>query len=37
MNISKVEEDKLLKRGKFSARDRIRKLLDRGSPFLVLG
>ena len=37
MHIDKKEEDKLAKRGKFSARDRIRKLLDKGSPFLALG
>ena len=37
MVISKVEEDKLAKRGKFGARDRIRKLLDKGSPWLALG
>lgn len=37
MKISAAEELKLVKRGKFNARDRIRKLLDRGSPFLALG
>lgn len=37
MKISKEEELKLIKRGKFDARDRIRKLIDRGSPFLALG
>lgn len=37
MKISPTEEGKLVKRGKFDARDRIRKLLDRGSPFLALG
>ncbi len=37
MKISAVEEAKLKKRGKFDARERIRKLLDRGSPFLALG
>ena len=37
MKISPVEEAKLKKRGKFDARERIRKLLDRGSPFLALG
>ena len=37
MQISAVEDAKLIKRGKFDARDRIRKLLDRGSPWLALG
>ena len=37
MQISKEEELKLIKRSKSGARDRIRKLLDRGSPFLAMG
>jgi len=37
MNITAEEDAKLLKRGKFGARERIRRLLDRGSPFMALG
>ena len=37
MQLTEAEEEKLLKRGKVDARNRIRKLLDRGSPFLALG
>lgn len=37
MKIPKRELEKLEKRGKNDARNRIRKLLDRGSPFLALG
>lgn len=37
MQLSRVEEDKLAQRKKFHAHDRIRKLLDRGSPWLALG
>jgi len=37
MQITPEEVAKLKKRDKFDARDRIRKLLDRGSPWLALG
>ena len=37
MRISREEQAKLIKRGKYAARDRIRRLLDRGSPFLAVG
>jgi len=37
MLLTAEEEAKLVKRGKFDARTRIRKLLDRGSPFMALG
>lgn len=37
MQLTREEEGKLVKRKKFDARDRIRKLLDRGSPWLALG
>ena len=37
MFLSAKEEDKLVKRGKNDARNRIRKVLDRGSPFLAIG
>ena len=37
MQLSREEEAKLLKRKKMDARERIRKLLDRGSPWLALG
>jgi len=37
MQISAHETAKLVKRGKYDARERIRRLLDRGSPFLALG
>jgi len=37
MQISPTEDAKLIKRKKFDARDRIRKLLDRGSPWLAIG
>lgn len=37
MQLSREEEAKLIKRKKMDARERIRKLLDRGSPWLALG
>ncbi len=37
MQITPEEEKKLIKRGKFDARERIRRILDRGSPWLALG
>ena len=37
MNISRREKKKLEQRDKFDARTRIRKLLDRGSPFMAIG
>jgi len=37
MQLTRVEEDKLVKRKKYDARNRIRKLLDRGSPWLAIG
>jgi len=37
MQLTALEEDKLVKRKKFDARNRIRKLLDRGSPWLAIG
>ena len=37
MQLSREEEAKLLKRKKMDARERVRRLLDRGSPWLALG
>ena len=37
MQLTREEEAKILKRKKMDARERIRKLLDRGSPWLALG
>jgi len=37
MQLTREEEAKLIKRKKMDARERIRKLLDRGSPWLALG
>lgn len=37
MQITEVEQGKLAKRKKFDARERIRRILDRGSPWLALG
>ena len=37
MQLSREEEAKLAKRKKFDARSRVRKILDRGSPWLALG
>jgi len=37
MILTQREEDKLVKRGKSDARNRIRQVLDRGSPFLAIG
>ena len=37
MQLSREEEQKLLKRKKLDARQRVRKILDKGSPWLALG
>ena len=37
MYLPQKEEDKIERRGKTSSRDRIRALMDRGSPFLAIG
>ena len=37
MQLTREEEAKLLKRNKYDARNRVRKLLDKGSPWLALG
>ena len=37
MTVSQIEQQKLEKRDKFDARERIRRLLDAGSPWLAIG
>ena len=37
MQLTREEEQKLLKRKKLDARQRVRKILDKGSPWLALG
>ena len=37
LSISLKEQEKMLKKGKFSPMERINRMLDRGSPFLEIG